>query len=345
MQDLTTSSSGLWFNDVHPLLTFDNMEAIAPQYSGFNEDALTAWLKEKTEAGILGAVEDWIRAKFEVRTVKNLLESQRLFDVASRTDQKDVNQSKLVGLEIIPTRTRGVKAKIERIGLQFDTAQTITVSLYRVGTTAAIQSQAITYSVPNDLEWTSVNWEIDGHGAYYLVYDQSAITGQSINGIYDYRAGSEALTSTAVVERHTMYYPIGRYLMLTPFQNPGGLNPKDHAYTMATNYGVNLEFNVYCDYTDFIVRHANILKGLIQKRVGMDLLREIAYNANTRVNRHESNSTINQILYEIDGDSQGRPGGLRHQYDMELKATAMDQESIDPVCAPCRRRAVRYKAI
>ena len=337
---LLTTSSGLYFNDVHPLLTFDNIESIAPQFSGFN---LTSWLQQKTEAGIIAAVEDWIQAKFEVRTAKSLLESERLFDVASRTDQKDVNDSKTVGLEIIPPRVRGVTAKIERIGLQFDTAQVITVYLYRIGTAANIAAANVIYSTAGDVQWETVNWEIDGHGAYYLVYNQSAISGQSINGIYDYSARFESRLQ--IDSRLAYYYPVGRYLQVTPFSNPGALNPQDNSYTLATNYGLNIEFHAQCDYTDFIIRHKDILKGLIQKRVAIDLLREIAYNPNSRVNRNESNANITNILYEIDGDSQGRPGGLRHRYDMELKATTMDQNAIDPICLPCRRRAVKYKAV
>jgi len=345
---LTTSSSGLWFNDVHPLLTFDNLEAIAPQFSGFTASDLTDWLQEKTESGIIGAVEDWIRAKFEVRTAKNLLESKRLFDNAPSLTVKDTNDGKLAGLEIVPARTRGTQTVIERIGLQFDTAQDIVIRLYRAGTAAHIQTVTVTYATAGDLQWETVNWTLDGHGAYWIAYEQANLSGQSYNTILDYSNVTDQLNTRVRRSQYYLAYPVGRYALVTPFENPGAFgafDASDNSYTVGSNYGLNLELHVQCDYTDFIVRHSDILKGLIQKRVAMDLLREIAYNANTRVNRHESNASINQVLYEIDGDSQGRPGGLRHTYEMELKATTMDQDKIDPVCLPCKRRSVRYKAI
>lgn len=341
LTSLITSSSGLWFNDSHPLLTFDNIQSVAPQFSGFN---LTTWLQQKTEAGIIAAVEDWIQAKFEVRTAKSLLESERLFDTAGDTSHLDANDAKTVGMEIIPPRVRGVKATIERVGLQFDTAQNITIQLFRNGTAAYIQTTTVTYTTPNDVQWVNLDWEIDGHGAYYLVYSQVAIVGQSINGIYDYAAGRVYSPSDGRY-LYNNYYPVGRYLQVTPFSNPGALNPKDNAYTLATNYGLNIEFHIQCDYTDFVIRHADILKGLIQKRVAMDMLREIAYNANARVNRNEKNATIDQVLYEIDGNAQVKGSGLKHRYDMELQAALMDHNAIDPVCAPCRRRAVKYRVV
>jgi hypothetical protein len=52
-----------------------------------------------------------------------------------------------------------------------------------------------------------------------------------------------------------------------------------------------------------------------------------------------------QILYEIDGDSQGRPGGLKMQYEAELKAARFDRENIDSECIPCRKSGVKYRTV
>lgn len=64
--ELTTSSSGLWFNSQHPLLTIANLEAVAPNYGGQGltdpevNVEFTAWLREKTEDAIIEAVNDWL---------------------------------------------------------------------------------------------------------------------------------------------------------------------------------------------------------------------------------------------------------------------------------------------
>lgn len=338
---LMTSESGLYFNDVHPLLTFDNLESIAPDYDGFD---ITSWLQEKTEAGIIGAVEDWIRKKFEVRTAKGLIESERLFGTGGSPGNVDVNKGLLVGLELIPPMGRGVKTKIERLGLQFTDAQTITIRLFKNGVPEYQNSVTVTYASANALHWEAVDWEMDNKEIYYLVYEQSSVTGQSVNGTQQHTAVGYYRAGIG----YAPYFPVGKYLKATPFNNTGSfgsIDPADNTYHSMTNYGLNVEFSARCDYTDFIIRHKGILKSLIQKRVGMDLLREMAYNPNTRVNRHESNASLEQILYEIDGDSQGKAGGLKYQYDMELEATSMDQSAIDPVCVPCRKRAVKYRTV
>ena len=77
----------------------------------------------------------------------------------------------------------------------------------------------------------------------------------------------------------------------------------------------------------------------------MSLLSEIAFNANARVNRHESNVSINQILFEIQGDTQGRPGGLMATYKGILKTLQVDQTGIDDLCLPCKRKGVKYLTI
>lgn len=341
---LTTSSSGLWFNDAHPLLTFDNIESLAPKFSSFN---LTTWLTQKTESGILRAVEDWIQSKFEVRTAKSLLESARLFDVSNRVSDLDSNDSKLVGLEIVSPRVRGVKSKIERIGLQFSQAQTITIKLFRSGTATALQTVNVAYTPALDVYWETVNWEMDGHGTYYLAYEQSAVSGQSVNGVIDYSYPGYYLANR-VTRDYAIGFPVGKYIGVTPFENPGSfssLDPSQNAYNVGSNYGLNIEFHAQCDYTDFISRHSDILKGLIQKRVAMDMLRELALNPSSRVNRHESNVDAATLLYEIDGDSQGRKGGISFAYENELKAARMDENQVDRICAPCRKRSVRYGSV
>lgn len=332
---LIASSSGLYFNDIHPLLTHDNIESVAPSFSGFDFDA---WLQQKTEAGIIRAVEDWITSKFPTRTAKSLLESKQLY-VSGGSHIEDTNNGDLVGLEIVPARQRDVKLEIEQIGIILTEAQTVTVYLYQSGSPTAIQSQAITYSAANTLQWETVNWEVDAAGIYWLVYDQGAISGTSINTAKDF---SEKWRGAITV-------PLGKFADCTPFSNAGSLpiswQAINNSYVVASNYGLNIRYNVKCDYTDFIIRHKNMFKGLIAKRVAMDLLRELAYNPHSRVNRHESNATLTNILYEVDGDSQGRAGGLKNDYMEELKSLQMDQTGINELCLPCARRGVKYSVI
>lgn len=64
--ELTTSESGLWFGSQHPLLTIDQLVSHAPDFRAQDDTQVerntnfTAWLKERTEDGIVEAINDWL---------------------------------------------------------------------------------------------------------------------------------------------------------------------------------------------------------------------------------------------------------------------------------------------
>lgn len=343
---LNESSSGLWYNDEHPLLTFDNLVSIAPQFEVIHagdeaaqEEAFEAWLQEKTEAAIVRAVQAWIDTKFEVNTARNLLERKQLFATAPSIEVTDANAGKLVGFEFRPARTRGIKLVIEKIGLQLTENQSLTVYLFKSDTVAPVQTKAITYNGNGGQVWEEVNWELDGEGAYYVAYFQNTLTGLSIRGALDYDFQARGQT----------FFPVGRFFRATAFASgvasPALWDIRENVYTVSTNYGLNFRLNVQCDYTDFVIEQKQVFKTLIAKQTAMDLLREMAYNPNSRVNRNETNFNSQQILYEIDGDPRGREGGVRSQFEKALKTLNFDTKGLDRHCLPCRQRSVRYGVI
>jgi len=383
LSSLTTSTSGLYFNDEHPLLNIENLLSIAPEFdkldtptawdsgtsyvvgdlvslSGTNYratagstnqtppdpdywevyDAFTAWLKEKTEAGIVRAIDTWLAKKFFLNTGRNLLERKQLLEVAGNLNDKDTNNARVAGLEVLPQRSRNLSIEIEAIGLQFDTSQTITVHLFSSTQGAVVDSQAVTYATGGALQWETVNWTLSGAGAHYIVVDQSSITGQSINSVYEH---ANACGSVAQL-------PAGKFFLATAFDVSGGVaslwNLDNMSYTASTNYGLNLRLNVQCDFTTLILEQKSLFQTIISKQVAIDLLRELAFNPTSRINRHEANISREALLYEIDGDSRGtRPGGLRKQLDDAIESIQFDETEIDKYCLPCRRRAVKYKAV
>ena len=379
---LTSSTSGLYFNDEHPLLNIENLLSIAPEFSKLSApsawdsgtnyavgdlvtlsgtryrataastnqtppdadywevyDAFTAWLKEKTEAGIIRAVNAWLDRKMMMGTGNNLLERKQLLDVAGNLNDNDTNNANVAGLEITPIRSRNITGTIEAIGLQFDTTQTITVKLFSSNQPAALQSVAVSYATAGALQWETVDWIMNGEGAYYIVVDQNAITGQSINAVYEH---ANACGGWAVI-------PGGKFFRATAFDVSGGYaslwDLDNMSYTQATNYGLNLRLNLQCDFSTIILEQKSLFATLISKQVAIDLLRELAFNPTSRINRHEANIDRTTLLYEIDGDSQGRPGGMRKQLEDAIDAIQFDTTGIDKYCLPCRKRGVKYRAV
>lgn len=373
---LLTSQTGLYYNDQHPLLTYANLRSIAPDFSLYtaadwdiatayvtgdivkndgttyrataastgeeppNEDYweevhwFAEWLQEKTEAGILRAVEDWIAAKFEQRSAKTLLSADRLFPHQAAGREADANEGRLAGIEIIPSASDNMVLKVHQISLTLTEAQTVTVKLYASNQAGPLQTKELTYIEGYTEQWFDLDWDLPAGPVYFIAYSQAAISGNSVNGL--------ELWDVQDLQKHKRFFA-------SPFTADADgsslWDAKQNRYSASTNYGVNLRLSVRCDYTRFLLTQGDVLKGLIAKSVAMGLLRELAYNPQSRVNRNESNISVTQMLYEIDGDSQGRPGGLKAQYEAELKAARFDMENIDRDCLPCRKSGVKYRTV
>ena len=120
----------------------------------------------------------------------------------------------------------------------------------------------------------------------------------------------------------------------------------DIAYTMYTNtlnYGLNCEITVGCDLTDFVVEQRAIFQTVIQRQVAAIALRTLAMNPNVRVNRNQSNASKMEILYELDGNVEGRPGGLGYDLKKAFEALRLDTQGIDRICLSCNNRGVKYR--
>lgn len=346
LQGMTTGTSGMYYNDVHPLLTFDNLLSIGPDLAVLSdvtadqEQAFTDWLQEKTEAGIINAVQDWLDYKFPRRTAKNLLERRQLWQTAPGNTVQDENRGLLVGIELVPKRSRDLKMKIEQVGLQFEQNQNVTIYLFSATSSTSLQSTTIDYQAGGGVQWAEVNWEVDGTGAYWLAYDQDAVTGRSVNGTYDWfdmHASSQNM-------------PGANMVLATPFTadaTPSALwDISRNAYNYDTNFGLNVKLTVGCDYTNLILEQAELFKTLISLHVAAVLLGEMAYNSNARLNRNQAIVDRNQVLFELHGDTQSpRPMGILHRIEKARETISLDMQQLDKHCLPCRRRGVRYTVV
>jgi hypothetical protein len=341
-------TSGEYFNAQHPMLTFDNVEAVAPDFEneqGLSGDdlnvAVTDWLVEETKAGILQVIGDWFAMKDELKTAKDLIERNQLLEVSNRNVDYDRNLSQWVGQEIRPVGSRNIKVKVSQISLQFEEAQDVDVYLFRHDQVNPVQSETISYTTANQVQWETVDWTLDGGVSYFLVYNQAAVSGRSVNGVQDYRWSSHGLVE----------YPTGRFIRSSAFSLVSTIDASSmwdiaqNRYTTDTNYGLNFRYHTFCDFTDFIVEQKELLKNVILKGVAMHFLQMFVYNPPNRVNRKQANYNVDRIQFEIEGNPEGRKTGLRYRYEQALKAASVDTELIDSICLPCRKRGVIYRSI
>ena len=120
----------------------------------------------------------------------------------------------------------------------------------------------------------------------------------------------------------------------------------NNLYTYTSNYGINLQLTISCDLTDIIVQQKKLFQNIIGLQVAVDMLREFAYNPSFNIGRTQQNFSRNEILYELDGDSQGyKKSGLMYELSKALQAVDIDTTDLSRVCLPCRNKGVKYRTV
>ena len=415
---LTVSESGLYFQQIHPLLTLQNIACIAPEFKNmtFEEystkksyskgnvvkydeklykalqkalnkqpdieseywveaNPFSEWLESKTKASIQKAIARYCNEKIAQGTYKTLCENKTLFDGTGRLVDIVKNRKNLVGFEIVPVRAKGVTTKINKIGLQFTEPGEYTLYLMHSSMDAPVKIIKLNKIRKNSIEWFSLNdvylpyqsEDNDAGGSWYLCYFQSELP-EGSQAIRKDKDWSKEPCNSCSRREYLAWMAWSKYIEVHPFfvneELVEAVNFNDdfnddfekqalhlwdvenNQYTYDNNYGLNLELTISCDITDFIIEQRMLFQDVIAKQVAVDMLREFAYNANVRTNRHSINASRLDILYEIDGDSSSmKKSGLSYQLDMAFKAIKLSTEGIDRVCLPCKNNGIKYRTV
>lgn len=378
-ESLTQSESGLYFQQVHPLLTLQNLMSIAPDFknidaSTYNE-RFSEWLTAKTKASIFKAVNRFYTEKLVQRTSSSIVENKTLFDGTSRIADTIKNKHNLVGFEIVPIRSKGVTVKINKLGFQATAPGSMQIWLFHSSFDYGIA--LLDFTIENEKRMTWYNWpivigydfvqyvdgdevvrqDVDAGGSWYIVYSQDYLSyteGEAVRKDYDWSKGpcsacsrSETILWKAwspFLEVHPFYVNLEH----TTFPN-GDFELWDiekNVYTYDTNYGLNLDISVECDLTDFIIEQRHIFTDVIAKQLAVDMLREFAFNPNARANRHSINASRVDILYELDGDSGSmKKSGLNYELEQAYKAINLSTAGLSAVCLKCRNNGLKYRTV
>ena len=330
------------------------------------------YIETLTRNGINTAIQRFIQEKQLRNETKTLLERRTFFDGAARLKATIDPTAKLVGFEIIPVRGMGVTLRINRIGLQM-VGGTGNVRLYLFHSSQVAPMRVIDVNFTNTnggFQWFSFDADPiylpyiaggsadaqgnDAGGAWFLCYDQNALP-MGMEALNVSKDWSREPCGTCNIGSVESWRELTKYLQVSPFcihapedfaQYPEMFDIAGVAYTNTRNYGMNCEISVECDLTDFIISQRHIFAPVIQKQVAADMLRTLALNPDVRVNRNQSNASKMDILYEVDGNTNGtRPGGLGYDLSMAYRALAIDTRGIDRVCLSCNNHGVKYRTV
>lgn len=353
------SESGLTFQMAHPLVTLQNVRSIMPEGADLDE-----YLERLTRNGIAKAVQTFVQMKRLSRETRSLLERRTFFDGAGRVRDFIVPNGRMVGYEIVPVRSMGVTTKIERIGLQM-TGATGKVKLYLFHSSQVepIKVVEVDFTRENGgYQWFDMaDWflpyigdENNAGGSWYICYNQAELPSlmRAVNISKDW---SREPCGTCNRGDLQSWREMTKYIQISPFavkvqsdfaENPEMWDVANNVYTPSMCYGINVEVSVGCDLTDFIVRQRDMFATVVQRQVAYDMLRTLAMNPDVRVNRNQSNASRMDILYELDGNTEGKHrSGLGYDLQKAYEALSLDTRGLDRVCLTCDNGGVRYRTV
>ena len=321
------------------------------------------FLTRQMQAGVTQTVQTFLQMKGLLRETKDLLERRTFFDGAGRLNNVQPLQGNIVGMEINPVRSMGVTAKIERIGLQMTGATgSVRVYLFHSSQPDPIKVADLNFTKTNGgFQWFDVkDWYMpyisdsnNSGGSWYLVYNQNDLP-QGMMAVNATKDWSREPCMTCNPGSVAGWRELTKYLLISPFkthayetfaQYPELWDVEDNIYTNTCNYGINVEVSVGCDLSDFIVEQRMMFATVLQRQVAVNLLRTMAMNPDVRVNRNQSNVSQQAILYELDGNPQGRAGGLGYDLKKGYEALDLNTRGIDRICLTCQPVGVRYRTV
>ena len=321
------------------------------------------YLMQETQSGIIKTIQTFLQMKGLLRENKELLERRTFFDGAGRLDNLQPLQGNVVGMEINPVRSMGVTAKIERIGLQMTGATgKVRVYLFHSSQRDPIKVADLEFTKENGgFQWFDMkDWYMpyisegnNSGGSWYLVYNQNDLP-QGMMAVNATKDWSREPCMTCNPGSVAGWRELTKYLLISPFkthayetfdQYPELWDIEDNIYTNTCNYGINVEVSVGCDLTDFIIEQRMMFATVIQRQVASNILRSMAMNPDVRVNRNQSNVSQQAILYELDGNPQGRETGIGYDLRKGYEALELNTRDIDRICMTCRPVGVRYRTV
>jgi hypothetical protein len=326
-------------------------------------DPMSVWLKSLQDGVTAKTVQTFLQVKSLLKESRPLLERMTFFDGAGRIQNTLPSGQRLVGMEIIPAYSMGVTAKIERIGLQMTGATgTVRVYLFHSSQPDPIQVEDLEFTKTNGgFQWfTMKDWYMpfisdanNSGGAWYLVYDQAALPEgmECVNVAKDW---SREPCGTCNIGSLAAWRALTKYLSISPFrvrssetfaEFPELWDIAENVYTNTVNYGLNVEVTVQCDLTDFIIEQRQMFATVLQREMAAKVLRMLAMNPSVRVNRNQSNASHLDLLYEVDGNPQGRKTGIGYELEKAYEALDLDTRGIDRLCMTCRPVGVRYRNV
>lgn len=328
-----------------PPLALDSWEEINP---------FSAWIKQVYGQACVNLLNTVIREKKLHTAARSLLESQQLYQGPGAAYNTIIKKGRFLGFEIGLTSTEGLAMRIDKIGMQVDTPQTLTLYLYNSSQAVAVATFDVNIATASSFAWQPIadavigymHNDTDSDSVWYLGYYEEDLNGQAI--------GKEMNISSAPCLscdqfNISSYNKWSRYTWLNAIEVPEtALSPTRDLFNTTkasrvntSNWGMNLSVSVMCDLSNVACANKMLLADGLAMQLALEFLQHIAFNTRTNV---ISDKTKQLAMAELDDNEKS--GSFKSQYVKAVRALSLDLSGLNVACMPCSTRStIRKTAI
>lgn len=349
---LNTSDSGQYFQQFHPALRLDLIEATLPE-----DRDLPDYLTEKVEDSIAWLMNTLVREKGHEKYAKKVLANDVILDRYGWANDKITNESRFVGFRFKVNTEIGLRMVIKSIGFQFTLPQTdLTIYLYH--SSKANPVTTFTVSTTNGIEWSWEDVDIDLYadgedivgGEWVIGYYQDDIAGEAINYTgFDWvngpcgtcRGGASKIRKdfwrslTRFVDMTPMYVPSASYVVGEMFDLRDAFNDYNNSY------GMNFRMSAECDLSYWYCQHKDQFVEPLGLTVAWMILRDMKFSMETNY-IEESMKAL--IIRDLEGDKQTNGVNIVDKLDESVQKVKFVNSKQSAHCLPCQNsKGVKYK--
>lgn len=336
------TSVGKAINKRHPLAKLRILDKVRPK-----EQDLGDYLNELLDRSVYDVLTKVSTSKIISETTKGVLGSvQSLYRMSDVNGIPQQVMPDFIGYRLAPIGSDYLTIRLDRVALALLNPQTINLYIYHSSNLSEpFKTIPLEITKSGGPTWVSLTGNdlldffdknLDRGGYYYIGIKRDELESGNMvmSREYDWE---KAICGSCNMWDKTYYDSWSKYSRFSPITaSANGTEISDVERVNKTTHGINLNYTVSCDITQFILDNINVIQEAVILQTICIVLQEII--SGVEVNRI-ANVTKDEAYIELNGEfsSNGRErikDGFIVSRDKQLEAFSIDISKICNVCMP-----------
>lgn len=355
----TTSETGYYYQDAHPLITLRNIAAaMDPEYfsdtSKTEGERLTEYLGRLVDVATSDVIQRFIVQKNLKLETRPFVDHYRLTNSLGSINATVNKNNRIVGIRIAVKARPGVSVELKKILLQmYGEPGTVKMYLFKANEATPVATFDVQSPGNGYLAYVDSPFALKPGAMYYLCYYENELP-FLMRGISVNKDWAAEPCQTCGNDDINAWRRLNSFASFMPFYAapPEGFTELPRIFdrgsvvsTNVINYGINAEISVGCDLTDFIIDSRKLFVPALLKRVGLEVLNLLKLNPDNNVSRNILNANFGDISFETHGSAQSKGLSLWEDYLKALQSIEINTRGLDRDCLNCKGSGIKYVAV